>query len=109
MDVPAEVPDRLLADVPLVDLMKIDVEGSEYQAIRGMRGLLERGSVRRVVLEWNRRALGAEGSELLRTVDDLVAAGAKLAVIADDGEPRPVDTTWVARQEFLPFVLVDLR
>ena len=42
-----------LNDVPVIDMVKIDVEGSEPDVVDGMRGLIAAGRVRRVLCEFN--------------------------------------------------------
>jgi FkbM family methyltransferase len=37
----------------IIDLVKVDAEGAEPQVVSGMRGLIEEGKVRHMVLEWN--------------------------------------------------------
>lgn len=42
-----------LNDVPVIDLVKIDVEGSEPDVVEGMKDLIAGGRVRRVLCEFN--------------------------------------------------------
>jgi FkbM family methyltransferase len=42
-----------LSDLPSIDMVKIDVEGSEPDVLEGMVGLIARGRVRRVLCEFN--------------------------------------------------------
>ena len=42
-----------LNDVPVIDMVKIDVEGSEPDVVDGMKGLIAAGRVRRVLCEFN--------------------------------------------------------
>jgi FkbM family methyltransferase len=42
-----------LNDVPVIDMVKIDVEGSEPDVVEGMKGLIAAGRVRRVICEFN--------------------------------------------------------
>jgi FkbM family methyltransferase len=42
-----------LSDVPIIDMVKIDVEGSEPDVVDGMKGLIAAGRVHRVLCEFN--------------------------------------------------------
>lgn len=56
------------------DLIKIDVEGYEAEALRGARATLER-SHPLIVLEWHRAMLGQRGLNARAALEPLVAAG----------------------------------
>lgn len=49
---------------PLVDLVRLDIEGSECSTLEGMRGLSERNSGLRVILELDSRNLRRAGASL---------------------------------------------
>jgi hypothetical protein len=53
VDVDAIPLDDVLADVPKIKLVKVDVEGSEYEVLQGLRQTLTRTEY--VVLELSRR------------------------------------------------------
>jgi len=54
---------QLFADagVERADLVKVDVEGFEYEALLGSPELLRRGAIRTLVLEWHPSVLAARG------------------------------------------------
>jgi FkbM family methyltransferase len=63
-----------LAQLPIVDMMKIDVEGFEPNALRGMSEYLRAGRVRYLMCEFNSGWLEANGSScdaLLTMIRDL--------------------------------------
>lgn len=71
--VPALCLDDMLSvhGISHVDILKIDIEGSELPALRGMERTLRAGAVREILLEVNEthcRAAGYKGDELLRYV-----------------------------------------
>jgi FkbM family methyltransferase len=68
---------RLLQDaaVATVDLMKIDIEGFEHEAILGSLDLFRRGAVRALVLELHPPALTRRGLDALRLTTALQECG----------------------------------
>jgi FkbM family methyltransferase len=58
-----------LADIPRIDMIKIDVEGSEPDVVEGMTSLVASGRVRYVLCEFNSWWLNANGT----TVESLAA------------------------------------
>lgn len=51
--------DDVLADLPAVDLMRLDCEGSEPQALRGAEALIRRSPNLVMVTEWDATMMGA--------------------------------------------------
>lgn len=80
--------DDALREVASVDVIKIDVEGAEYRALRGARALLER-SRPTIVSEFSPPALsavsGVNGETYLQLL--LLDEGYVLDVLAHDGPP----------------------
>lgn len=71
-EVPVVRLDEQLTGVP--DLIKLDVEGGELAALRGMRGLLQSPSPPRLIIEHNRVTAAAAGyapSELFRLLQSI--------------------------------------
>lgn len=66
--------DDVLGDLATIDVLKMDIEGAEVDALAGMSGLLAAGRVRSLVLEINPRADAASWPRLiewLRAMDHL--------------------------------------
>lgn len=91
----AETVDALLAEIgwPRVDFIKLDVEGSEVKAVRGMAGLLARDDAPAILLESNGHTLhlfGESPVNLMTTLEEfgyrchLVQAGTLTPVRACD-------------------------
>jgi len=57
------------------DLLKIDIEGWEYEAVLGSRTLFESGLVRAIALELHPRALTSRGLEITAITDFLTECG----------------------------------
>lgn len=73
-----------------VDVVKIDVEGAEVRALRGLRRTLDANPDARLLCEWapaGIRALGDDPDELLELYRSL---GRSATVLGDDGVERPV-------------------
>jgi FkbM family methyltransferase len=84
VEVPAAPLDSLLADLPHVDLMKIDVEGAEVRAFRGLRRILDANSEIRIVFEWSPgqiRMVGDDPHDLLEILDQ---SGFRLHLLEED-------------------------
>ncbi len=69
-----------------IDFLKIDVEGFELGVIRGARGLLASGRVRRIMLEIGDVTCGNAGVEPLDLLTELESLGYALNAISPDGE-----------------------
>jgi FkbM family methyltransferase len=69
--------DELARDegIGTIDLMKMDIEGGEVLAIRGMAGLLSRGRVRALVVEVHGDGIVRCGGSLETFYEDLQSAG----------------------------------
>lgn len=63
------------AGLERVDLVKMDIEGGEARALRGLGRRLARGAVDRILLELHPNHLRALGATAERVVGDLVAYG----------------------------------
>lgn len=53
IEVPAVRLDDALSALPLLDLIRMDIEGSEPTALRGAEALIRRSPALRIVLEWS--------------------------------------------------------
>jgi FkbM family methyltransferase len=81
--------DRLLADVPAIDVMKIDVEGVEPQALQGAAGLLARSPQVTLVVEFHESSTAAMGGPLAY-LSGFVQQGFSLALIEPSGLTLPL-------------------
>jgi FkbM family methyltransferase len=64
----AEPLDIYVDRFPSIKLIKIDIEGAEYDAFLGMKQLLKAGTVENIVVEWNNPMLGDRAPKLLNLV-----------------------------------------
>lgn len=109
IEVPAVRLDDALAGLPVIDLLKIDIEGGEFHAFTGMMNLIKEDRIRRIVFEWNAIMLGPDTERfaaLLRTVRD--DYGGAFRVLDQEGQPSPVTIDELVQVPFYPFAVIEL-
>ena len=74
-------------DWPRVDLIKMDIEGAEPAALKGMAHSLRNCQIRLLVTEFSPRSLRAAGFDPYRFLCDLFEAGFSISIL--EGEQRP--------------------
>jgi hypothetical protein len=90
--VPSATLDRLCADWPRLDLVKIDVEGAEALVWEGMQQTLRRFPCAVVVLELH---LLRDPPQTVRLLHDLEQAGYGLRFVNYDGDVVPTDAATI--------------
>ncbi|HVB34129.1 MAG TPA: FkbM family methyltransferase [Patescibacteria group bacterium] len=75
---------------PEIDLVKMDIEGAEPLAIDGMRGLIERSSRLRMIVEFSPGMLEAGGASPRDFLAALADRDMELFTIEDDGSLVPL-------------------
>jgi FkbM family methyltransferase len=82
---------------PGVDLIKMDIEGSELKAIKGMRELVGRNRNVRLIVEFNPSTMGAAGVEAMEFIALLGDIGfRRLVALGCSKELRfPEDLDWL--------------
>lgn len=78
--------DDYLPDNTRVDVMKIDIEGHEGFALRGMRRLLERSANLRLIMEFAPEMMAGQGVGGLEVVNMLAGMGFRFWMIEHNGE-----------------------
>jgi hypothetical protein len=101
--IPAVALDDALADLRRVDVLKMDIDGGEVRALRGMRGLLGRCRPKLFFefAPFTLRSLGQADPRAL--LDEVMELGYRLQVVLPEGGMIPVRTASqvVAYQESL--------
>jgi FkbM family methyltransferase len=109
IEVPAVRLDDALKDVPVVDLLKIDIEGGEYHAFKGMLRLIKDDRIRRIVFEWNAVMLGQDTERFARVLRNIRDEhGGTFHALDQEGRPSPVTIEELERVPFYPFAVIDL-
>lgn len=67
--------DDLLCDIASVDVLKMDIEGAEVDALAGMSALLAAGRIRSLVMEINPGAASSSWPRLIDWLRDMDSAG----------------------------------
>lgn len=74
-----------------IDLLKVDVEGAEFDVLQGAKGLLESGRIRALLIEHNLETQKARGVDFGAIRDLLRAAGYALYTTDASGMTRAVE------------------
>jgi len=84
--------DELLAGQPRIDMIKLDIEGHEPAALRGLRRTLQRHRPW-VLCEFNPARLGGPGSEgCTGMLNRIFSITGRLTAIQHDGAETPIDS-----------------
>lgn len=82
-----------------VDVMKMDVEGTETEAVRGMTRLLARSPRARIMFEFSPGLLAAHGSSAAELIDLFQELGFRLWSIGDDSSLKPETAAALAARQ----------
>ena len=77
---------------PRVDLVKMDVEGSERDVLEGMSQLLERSKGVKLIMEFNPALLRNAGADPIRFLEAPAGYRLKVHLIKQAPEPTPLET-----------------
>jgi len=107
IQVNAEPLDIYLNTVERVDLIKIDIEGGEYQCFLGMENLLREGRVKKIIFEYNREMLQQDGEPLYKLLKMYSNKGARYHSFSPQGEPVSLGIGDLANRSY-PNVLMEI-
>ncbi|MGH9482296.1 MAG: FkbM family methyltransferase [Terriglobales bacterium] len=91
--IPARTLDDLTAGFETIHLMKMDIEGSETQALRGAERLFRERRVRCTVIEFNPYWLQKMGSSAEELYELFMAYGLEVRRLSRSGRPAPATRT----------------
>ncbi len=87
VEVEAKELDSVLADLERIDLIKVDIEGSEVQAFRGLTRTLERHPLVTIEFEWAPLQIEMVGDQPIRLLHFLEERDFKFRSMEDDLAP----------------------
>jgi FkbM family methyltransferase len=87
VEVDAVPVDDLLEGLPRVDVLKVDVEGAEVQAFRGLARTLGANRDLTVMFEWSPEQLGQVGDTPAALLELLAGHGLRFRLLEDDLNP----------------------
>lgn len=107
ISVPAVDLDSELGSMDKIDLLKIDIEGGEYQALLGMMDLIKQKKIKRISFEWNKPMLGEEAEPFKLLLSEMLNLhGGRLYFLNEDGDALPTTIKEITSLEFYPFALL---
>jgi FkbM family methyltransferase len=87
VEVEAIALDQILGDLTRIDVMKIDIEGAEVHAFRGLAQTLESHPEMALMLEWSPVLIERMGDDPRELVDNLAGRGYHFRVVENDLAP----------------------
>jgi FkbM family methyltransferase len=104
-EVLAEPLDNYCTEFTRIKLIKLDIEGGEYQALLGMKKIIENSMVDSIIFEFNKSMLGSDGSLLLNLLkkwrDDYYYC---FFTLNDEGEEIPITLEEIYSKDVIPSV-----
>ncbi|HBW38557.1 FkbM family methyltransferase [Desulfosporosinus sp. BICA1-9] len=107
IQVNAEPLDIYLNTVERVDLIKIDIEGGEYQCFLGMENLLRKGRIKKIIFEYNWEMLQQDAEPFYKLLKMYSNEGAIYHSFSPQGEPVSLSIGDLADRSY-PNVLMEL-
>lgn len=94
-----------------IDLIKIDIEGAELHAFKGMEELLAKNKVGEIIFELNRlRTTDNDWDELHRLLQDYqLKFNLSFCVLNEKGEVIEVDLQTIFNQDFIDAVIIKVK
>ncbi|WP_042347713.1 FkbM family methyltransferase [Bacillus massiliigorillae] len=107
ISVQADMLDDYIDMYPKIELIKMDIEGGEYQAFLGMKKLIEKNNVNIIVFEWSRQALGIYANSMATLLQEIADKTNKVFyVLSPNGDPVRTTVDMFKEVEFLHNVLL---
>lgn len=99
--VEAEPLDIYLKSFDHIDLVKMDIEGGEYQAFLGMKGLMEQKVVKTVVFELNKMMLKDDREPFIQNLKQMETKfNRSFFKLSDEGDLVPISVNDLAAMDF---------
>ena len=108
IQIPTITLDEVLSDVPSVDFLKIDIEGGEYHAFKGMKESLASKKIKQISFEWNKLMLGKDAPMLEEILIKLQESGATYFTLNGEGKPEACRVEDITSTDFYPFGVIKM-
>lgn len=103
--VKTETLDDRLSDCRMVDFVKIDVEGAEYQVLLGLKGMISRGAVDTIAFEYAPTVLRHDTEPLIELLFSL-RSEYDFCFADLEGNLKPIDLDWAVKQSFIHSIIM---
>lgn len=108
INVDANSLDNELKGINSIDLLKLDIEGGEYNAFLGMIELLKNRKIKRIVFEWNKIMLGDTANKFIELIEEILFNyNGLLYTLNQNGEQIPATLHSITSVDFYPFALIE--
>jgi FkbM family methyltransferase len=104
--VPTVVLDEDFKDADQIDYLKIDIEGGEFHAFKGMRKLLVSGRLKTVIFELNPTMLQADWKPFCKLLLEYKNEGKQFYILNEAGDPLLVNPETLIQEKGHPHVLM---
>ncbi len=105
--VQAEALDKYADTYSRIDLLKIDIEGAEYDAFKGMKRLFKENILQSGVFEWNRQGMGNRLPDFVELLKELQReTGMSFYFLDAAGNPVPTNLEGFLHVEFIHNILL---
>jgi len=98
IEVETTILDSALADMEGIDVLKMDIEGSECDALLGASRLLMGKKIKTLIAEWNPDSLGADASKSIHILRENFN---EVGYPKKDGEITPIEIDELPRYSFI--------
>jgi FkbM family methyltransferase len=109
IEVPIVHLDDVLNDVERIDVIKLDIEGAEFAAVKCLERTIEKGKLGDIVFEWNKLALRDDAQNLVTWLRQQVDRGATFGVVRDDGSAARAQPEELMAIDWVPTLLLRLQ
>ncbi|USB32834.1 FkbM family methyltransferase [Paenibacillus sp. YPG26] len=104
--IPTVVLDRMFSNVERIDYLKIDIEGGEYHAFKGMECLIKSNKINNLVFELNKSMMQGDWNDFRELLLELDLLNKKFYLLSEEGSLIGVKVEELIAKEGYPYVLM---